>query len=216
MTKRHNLGNRGFATYFLRSLGKEKKVFFPLIRLGNKGVTLIETLVAVGLFILIALALFGVYEVFGKLYNLGGANFTAVGGSRSALTQLSNFTSQANRVLQNRTINSINYISGTTTLVLKLPAIDIAGKTIDNIWDYAVFYVSSTNLYSYLEKNAGSFRVGGGLKLLSNTIVSTNFSYDNADFTQVKKVTAAVTTTAVENRVSVISQASEQIFLKNY
>ena len=183
--------------------------------IGNKGVTLIETLVAVGLFIFIAMALFVVYEVYGKIYNLGGAHFTAVGGSRSTLTQLSNFTSQANRILQSSAINGVNYVSGTTTWVLRLPAIDFAGKTIDNTWDYAVFYVSSTNFYSYLETSTTSAR-SGGLKLLSNAIVSVSFSYDNVDFTQVRKVTAAVTTTAVENRVSVESHASEQIFLKNY
>ena len=86
--------------------------------IGNKGVTLIETLVAVGLFIFIAMALFVVYEVYGKIYNLGAAHFSAVGGSRSALTQLSNFTSQANRILQSSAINGVNYVSGTTTLVL--------------------------------------------------------------------------------------------------
>ena len=183
--------------------------------IGNKGVTLIETLVAVGLFIFIAMALFVVYEVYGKIYNLGAAHFSAVGGSRSALTQLSNFAAQANRVLQNRTINGVNYISGTPLLLFRLPAINSAGKTIDNTWDYAVFYVSSTNFYSYLEKNVSSARVGGGLKLLSNTIVSASFSYDNADFTQVRKVTAEVFTRAVENRVPMESRASEQIFLNN-
>lgn len=178
--------------------------------------TLIETLIAVGLFILVALALFGVYEVYGKIFNLGNAHFSAVGGSRSVLTQLANFTSQANRVLASSVINGVNYISNTTTLVLRLPAIDVAGKTIDNTWDYAVFYVSSTNLYSFLEKNVTSTRVGGGPKLLSNSVQSVSFSYDNADFTQVKKVTAEVFTRAVENRVPVESRASEQIFLKNY
>lgn len=184
--------------------------------LGNKGMTLIETLVAVGLFILIVLALFGAYEIYGKIFNLGAAHFEAVGGSRSALTQLANFTAQANRVLQNRTINGINYVSGTTTLVLKLPAVDSAGKTIDNTWDYTVFYVSSTNFYSYLEKSTSSARIGGGLKLLSNSAQSVSFTYNNADFTQVTKVTAEVFTRTVENRVPVESRASEQIFLKNY
>lgn len=178
--------------------------------------TLIETLVAVGLFVLIVLALFGVYEIYGKIFNLGGAHFEAVGGSRSALTQLANFTAQANRVLQNRTINGVNYVSGTTTLVLKLPAINSVGKTIDNTWDYAVFYVSSTNFYSYLEKSTSSVRIGGGLKLLSISVQSVLFSYDNADFTQVRKVTAEVFMRTVENRVLVETKVSEQIFLKNY
>ncbi len=181
----------------------------------TKGVTLIETLISVGLFILISLALFGVYEVFGKIYNLGGAHFTAVGGARASLTNVSNLTAQAYRALSSRTVNGINYASGSSTLVLQLPAIDSTGKTINSAWDYAAFYVSSTNFYRSLEISTTSARVGG-LKLLSNTIVSVNFSYDNIDFTQVRKVTAAVTTTAVENRVPVQSRASEQIFLKNY
>lgn len=184
--------------------------------LGKAGVTLIETLVAVGLFVLIALALFGVYEIYGKMFNLGNAHFSAVGGSRSVLVQLANFTSQANRVLQSSVINGTNYASDTTTLVLRLPTIGASGRTIDNTWDYAVFYVTSTNFYSYLEKNASSTRAGGGLKLLSNSVQSVSFSYDNGDFTQVKKVTAEVFTRVVENRIPVESRASEQIFLKNY
>lgn len=184
--------------------------------LGKEGVSLIETVIALGLFVLIVFALLGVYEVYGKVFNLGNAHFSAVGGSRSVLTQLANFTSQANRVLQSSVINGVNYVSGTTTLVLRLPAVDAAGKTIDNTWDYAVFYVTSTNLYSFLEKNASSTRAGGGEKLLSNSVQSVLFSYDNADFTQVKKVTAEVFTRVVEKRVPVESRASEQIFLKNY
>ena len=180
-----------------------------------KGITLIETLIFVGMFVLISLGLFAVYEVFGKFYNLGGAHFTAVGGARASLTSISDLTTQAYRALLNRTVNGINYASGSSTLVLQLPAIDSAGKTIDSAWDYAAFYVSSTNFYRYLEISTTSARIGG-LKLLSNAIVSVNFSYDNVDFKQVRKVTAAVTTTAVENRVSVTSSASEQIFLKNY
>ncbi len=181
----------------------------------NKGVTLIETLISIGLFVLISLALFGVYEAFGKIFNLSGAHLASVGGARTSLTDVSNLTAQAYRVLSSRTINSVNYASGSSTLVLQIPAIDSTGKTINDTWDYAAFYVSSTNFYRYLETNAASARIGG-LKLLSNVIVGVNFSYDSVDFTQVKKVTATVTTTATENRAQVQSRASEQIFLKNY
>lgn len=181
----------------------------------TKGVTLIEALVSVGLFVVISLALFGVYEAFGKLYFLGSANLTAVGGSRASLTQVANLTSQAYRVLESRSVNGVNYSTTSSTLVLQLPSIDSSGKTIDNTWDYAVFYVSSTSFYRYLEKSAASARVNGS-KTLTDSLQSVIFTYDNADFTQVRKVMVEIFTRAVENRVPVESRASEQIFLKNY
>lgn len=179
------------------------------------GVTLIETLVAVGLVLVIALSLLSVYGIYGKLYGLGQAQFSTLGGARSALTEVTNYTAQAYRVVASRIINGGNYVSGASTLILQLPAVDAAGKTINNTWDYVVFYASSSNFYRYAEVNALSARMGGQ-KLLTSSLNSLNFSYDSVDFTQVKKVTLDLSTRASQNHVPVVNQVTGQVMLKNY
>ncbi len=181
------------------------------------GFSILEVIIGVGIFIVLFLALFGIYEGYGKLYSVGQAEITTLKNVRIALNEVNNFAAQAHRVLASQIINNISYQSSSTTLILQLPAITSAGDTIPDSWDYAVFYLgTTTTLYRFLQADAASARSPAGLKALSTGVSNVTFTYDNADFTQVKKVGIALETQAQENHQLVKKYLIEQSGLRNY
>lgn len=188
--------------------------------LNTRGFSFLETIIVVAVMSLIFFAMADLYRWYGKIFSLGDAQFNTVNDVRTAFLELKQYAAPAHRVLATSTINNTLYASGTTTLVLQLPTINSAGDTVDNVWDYAVFYTSSTKLYSYLQAAAASSRITG-LKLLGETVSSTVFTYDSADWAQVKSVGIDIITKKQLNKnlasqQLVTSHETETIFLKNY
>ncbi|OGH69139.1 MAG: hypothetical protein A2754_02560 [Candidatus Magasanikbacteria bacterium RIFCSPHIGHO2_01_FULL_47_8] len=181
------------------------------------GFSILEVIVGVGIFAVLLLALFGLYEGYGKLYSVGQAEITTLTSARKTLNEIGDFTAQAHRILASQVINSTTYQSSSTTLVLQLPAITGTGDVVANSWDYVVFYSGgTTTLYRYLQVDAASSRGSAGLKSLSTIVSNITFTYDNADFTQVKKAGVALSVQARDNHQLITKYLTEQIGLKNY
>ncbi len=181
------------------------------------GFSMLEVIVVVGIFAVLLLALFAIYEGYGKLYSVGQAEITTLKNVRYSLNETSQFVAQSHRVLASQVINSITYQSSSTTLVLQLPAITSTGDTIPNSWDYAVFYLGgTTTLYRFLQIDAASARSPVGLKVLSTIVSNVTFTYDNADFTQVKKVGVALSVERQDNHQLIKKYLTEQSGLRNY
>lgn len=180
----------------------------------KRGFTLVETFIVIGISVMALVGLVNLFLTFNSTYGYQQA-FTATAGSAgNSMNSLETYISQADQVLASHTFIGTVYSSSATTLVLELPAIDSSGNIIAGINDYVVFYPSSTNFYRLVQAGAGSVR-HSGLTLLSTTLNSVSFTYDNSDFTQVTNVTADIVTHAQFKQQVAQSHLREQLYLRN-
>ena len=176
----------------------------------SRAFTLIETIVVIALFVVIMLALANLFVNFYTLYGYQEAFTATTGSAQTAINSMEESVRAADAVLASHTFSGTTYTSDATTLVLELPSIDNTGTVILGTYDYVAFYANGTNLYRVLNAGAGSARVPG-IKLLSTTLASLDFSYDNADVTKA----ADIVTSAVSKQQTAVSHLQESVRLRN-
>jgi prepilin-type N-terminal cleavage/methylation domain-containing protein len=157
----------------------------------QKGFTLIETIVAIGIATIILAGLLEMFINFNKIYNGQQGTARVTGSSAAIANALQTAVSQAVQVEASTTISGTTYTTDTDTLVLKLPSVNSTGSMVTAKYDYAVFYVTGTSMYEKISVDAASSRPAI-TKLLSDTINQTSFTYDNGDVTLATKVNADI------------------------
>ena len=178
------------------------------------GFTLVETFIVIGLSSIALLALANLFFIFNSVYGDQQAFMAAAGSASNAMNAFEAAVLPADQVLASHNFNGTTYSSSATTLVLSLPAISSSGDIIASTYDYIAFYSSGTNFYRLTAAGAGSTRVSG-TRLLSTTLYSLAFVYDNADFTKVTNVATDIVTQAQFKQQVVQGHLSEQLYLRN-
>ena len=136
------------------------------------------------------------------------------GSANALLREIKSLALPANAVLETHTFSSATHTSTTTSLVLRIPSINGSGSVITNTYDYAAFYVAGTKAYRLLEANALSNRTSG-TKLLSSTISTLTFTYNNVSFPAVNTITVDIRTQASTTQEMLTDRRIEQIRLRN-
>lgn len=180
----------------------------------NRGFTLIESVIIIGITVMALTALVNLFLVFNSIYGYQQAFMATAGSAGSAMNAFEDAVLPSSQVLASHSFGGTVYSSSATVLVLELPAIDGSGSVIMGVNDYIAFYPSSTTLYRLTEAGAGSSRVSG-LHLLSSTLNSVSFIYDDPDFTKVTNVTAEIQTQAQFKQHIVQGHLREQLYLRN-
>lgn len=178
------------------------------------GFTLVETFIVIGLSVIALLALANLFFIFNSVYGNQQAFMAAAGSASNAMNALEAAVLPADQVLASHNFSGTTYSSGATALVLSLPSVDSSGNIIAGTTDYVAFYSSSTNFYRLTAAGTGSTRVSG-LKLLSTTLYSLSFVYDDADFTKVTNVAADIVTQAQFKQQVVQGHLNERLYLRN-
>ncbi len=176
--------------------------------------TLLEVVIALALFSLMLLALVRFFISYNTSY---GFERVLVSTSHSASLLMDEVTGAilpADQVLTSHTFSGVSRTSSASTLVLELPAIDATGAVIAGSYDYIAFYTDGTSVYEAVDANASSSRTSR-TRLLSDTIQSLTFSYDNVSFPAVTSVTVDVTTSASFKTQSTQTHLREQVYLRN-
>jgi hypothetical protein len=143
----------------------------------NRGLTLLEAVIAIGIATVLLVALASLYAGYIRFYSYAKATSETVGGANAAADELQDLVRQADAVMSTAIVNGASYASGSSTLVLELPSITASGSVVANTYDYAVFYTSGTSLYRVLSASGASSRVSS-TKRLSETVSSVTFTYD--------------------------------------
>jgi len=150
------------------------------------------------------------------IYRYENALIATNGSARTVLNELELNTLQAHRVLASQVINGVTYSSGANVLVLQLPTTDSSGNFVANSWDYLAIYTSGAQIWEQTQAATGSHRYTGS-RLLSNSLKTLSFSYDNVSFPSVKKVSVDLTTEAIYQTTKVVDTHLKQTLrLKNY
>lgn len=176
-----------------------------------RGFTLIEMIITLAIFAAAMSAIAGLYIGF---LHLTGYQNSAAGLARTFGTVASaaeRTIGPANAVLASHEFAEDTFSSGTTTVVVEIPSIDVEGKVIESSYDYAVLYQDATDLYLLVEPEEGSVRRAGTV-LLTQTLDSISFTYNDPDFAAVTAVTVEFTA----RMDSATSTLSEVLRLRNH
>lgn len=159
----------------------------------QRGVSLIESIVVVGIFALMIVALANLFLGFGNNYSTEAA-LTDTGVDASALTnEFAQDVLAADAIVASHSFAGVTYTTDAATLVLQLPAIDSTGATITSTYDYIALVTTGTYAYRYTDASPSSARKSI-TKTLARSLSALTFTYDNADPTQSRSVTIDATT----------------------
>lgn len=179
-----------------------------------RGFTLVEMIIVVALFAVMLFALFDFYINFNTSYLYDEAVAETARSAGAVVAAVGEASFAADRVAASHTFSGVTYASGTTTLVLELPAIDAAGATISGAYDYVAFYANGANAYQTTDASASSVR-RTGTKRLSDTVDSLSFAYDAAGVSEATKVTADITTALSVKGTPVSHHVTQTAALRN-
>ncbi len=180
----------------------------------NRGFTLTETVIVIGLYVVILLAITNAYLSFTRLYAYQQTFVPVAQSAGGALNAITTAVLPASRVLAQYTFSGTTRSSNATTLVLESPSINSSGGVIAGTSDYIAFYLSGTDLYRVTSIGAGSVRTAG-TKRVGSMVNSLTFTYDNADFALVTKVDTDIVVQTLVREQIVQSHLRQQISLRN-
>lgn len=179
-----------------------------------KAFTLIEVMITVALFVVLALGIEQLYVVYGRLINLQTSSIGVALGASAIMDATRNAALQADHVVASHPFSGTTYASGTSTAVFELPSIDASGSAIAGTFDYVGIYASGTSAYRVVDAAAGSSRISG-MKQLTPLLTALTFTYDNASFPSVTSVIADATTSAVVRGQTTAVHLEGHFYLRN-
>jgi len=144
------------------------------------GFTLIEVIVVVGLIGLIALFILGILLANNRFYNNQTGEITAISGTRQIADRIAEYGRAAVSVEAAYTYNSMNYTSGASTIIFKIPSIDSASQIIAGTYDYVIItpdIVDPARLMLFLDPHITSARNPRNAELTRNLAVAA-FTYN--------------------------------------
>lgn len=180
----------------------------------ERGLTLIEMLVTIALISLLLLGVFEIYYSFSKTYTKQNASMDVAISAARIVDEVNEMGLQARSVLASHTINGSAYSTGTSTLVLQLPAVSGSGDVVSNTYDYAVFYQSGTSAYVSMDADAASSRKDV-TRTLTSVLGSLTFTYDNGDPSLSNSILVDVTTHSTTSQQSFDTHLTHTVYLRN-
>ncbi|OGY23638.1 MAG: hypothetical protein A2Y57_03960 [Candidatus Woykebacteria bacterium RBG_13_40_7b] len=134
----------------------------------QKGITLIEVVIAAGLIGFLGIILGDILINHQSLFNEENLNMEIISENKRVLKDISNSVRNASDVLVSYTIGADTYQTNDQSLVLKIPSVDNNGNTIFGSYDHIVFFIDALNSH----------------KLIKKTLVATGSSRQNSEISQ--------------------------------
>lgn len=171
-------------------------------------------MVVIGISALMLLALMQVLLGYTGTYRARQATVDTASSASAIVSAVENAALQATRILSSYTYGGATYTSGTSTLVLELPAVDSSGNVLSATYDHEIFFASSSNAIRVIATDPSSARTAG-TKYLSATLQSLTFTYNAIDLTTATSVTVDVQTRAQTGQLVAQTRLTQQIYLRN-
>jgi prepilin-type N-terminal cleavage/methylation domain-containing protein len=181
----------------------------------KRGFTLIEMVVVIALMGILLSALFVLYQRHGILYSYEQVLVEVSGSARSSVAEIVEAGAQAQRVIASRTVNGVSRTSNATTVIFELPSIDAQSQAVSGAFDYIVFYKDDNDFWMDAEMNAQSVRKVTKKKL-SSSMSALTFSYDNVNFTLVRKVTVDLEMSKRLKTQTIKANLKQVVTLRNF
>ena len=150
-----------------------------MIKHRSKGITLIELLVALSIFVVIGGILTSIFISGWKTFDRESAQTNTQDQIKFVTSRITQDSQEATRVIDTRTFDEEVYYSYPKSLILELKSIDANKNPIEDLFDYEVFYVDPLNskkLKVTIEADPTSSR-RSETKTISDIIESVDFEY---------------------------------------
>ena len=180
----------------------------------KRGFTTVELMISIAIFVLMSQALIHMYKGFYVVFSVQQARIAVNGSAREVVQDFKQTALQASHIVNSRTFSGTTYTTGAGTAVLELPSIDSSGDVLPGVYDYVVFYATSSRAYKITEGAAGSAR-GNTIRHLSDTINTLTFTYNNADVTQATSTQIEVMTQSITLGQTIQARAREMVRIRN-
>jgi len=179
--------------------------------MNQKGLTLIEVIISLGLLGFISVLIIGIYLSQNSLYKSQSLELKVNQEARSALDTIDSQIRLGNRV----TATFGTFSTGPEALILKIQSINAQQQLIGGIYDYAVVYKLGADLFLEIHPDATSSRKTLVTKLASG-VNTVSFTYNNADLNLVTEVSTALSLTHTNSGYNRSINASSRAKLRNY
>jgi Tfp pilus assembly protein PilW len=181
------------------------------------GVSLLETIVVVGVMSIIMLT---ITQIFILNYNIYSRQSKRAGNDTGAILTaqaISQLTRGASNVETSHVFNGTTRSSSSSTLVLKMPALDVNGVPIPMTYDYVAIYrdaTVTTKIFIDTDADPASFRKDG-TRLITDYNATMIFRYNSTDITTADRVAVYLVNTQTDRTSTLTSRAWTSIFLRN-
>lgn len=149
------------------------------MRLNSKGITLTEILVTLAITAVVGTLLVTIFSQNNRLFYNQQTKVSHGISSNEAINQIDDGIRGAVTVESQYPAQNPNYISGVSTLILKLPSIDTSGNVISTTFDYMIFSIDPsipTILRQIVYTDPQSARSSAN-KVISTNLKSLNITY---------------------------------------
>lgn len=127
----------------------------------NKGFTLAETILTVGLSAMILTAMFSVFAIEQRALHLRSQRGDDVRQSESALRRVEKNIREGQAVVSSASLFGTNYTTGAHVLIIDVPSIDSNGAHVPDQTDRLAYVLSGTSLLEVSAPSASSVRPSG-------------------------------------------------------
>ncbi len=180
----------------------------------QKGFTLVEIVIVLGISCLLMIALFSLYDWHQKIYLQESNSIRITESVRRTLYNMSEIIAQATSIQSSHAFSGTTYSTGGSSVVLQVPSVSSSDAVIPATYDYIAFYLSNGSVYQVTEAGSGSVRVPGTRKLAEN-VQTFSLTYNNGDVTLASNVTIDMQTYLATRYSSVTVHVGDSIFLRN-
>jgi type II secretory pathway pseudopilin PulG len=153
----------------------------------EKGMSILESVVVVGLVALLSAVLMDIFIAHGRIFNLSSANSDFGLQAAEAMEAVGKNIRVADKTLAARTINSENFTAASDTLIVEIPSVDSSGQVISGKYDYAAVYFSGGKIFLSQQADTASSRPTSK-RSLSDSVSSLRFICDNSNYDNVGSV----------------------------
>ncbi len=170
----------------MKNLKLKIKILKRIFEIFDPGLTLIEILLAVGIFSILAVGISGLgylYTIFSEKLPQEQLRHEVLRQHQAALEDLKRNIRESGEIIATTTIDSQLYTTATTTLVLRRRAMDANGSVLANEYDRIVYNLLGTSspysLQKLVEPSSGSAVQKLNL-ILNNSVKKLEFSYNHS------------------------------------
>lgn len=180
----------------------------------KRAFTLIEVLITIALSTILLFAIVQLYIVYGRVIVFQNASIEVALGASSIMDSFRSSGLQASQVVATHAFAGVDYNSGATSVVFKVPSINASGSIISSTYDYIGISSSGTDAYRLVDAAVGSARTTEK-KRLTGVLEAISFTYDNQSFPLVTNVILNATTSTVVRGEMAQQHLNGRIYLRN-
>ncbi len=150
------------------------------ITINQKGLTLLEVLVAMGIATIAGTLLMVIMINSAGLFSQQSSKVQQGLSINDALSTIRESIKQASSVADQYTNGSTTYTTGTNQLVLKVFSVDSSGNIVENTFDYFVFFLDQNSLRFKVFPDSLLSSRGMADQIFSTMVENLNFQYLNS------------------------------------